>query len=145
MTKDQLRLYCEAEFENIEKVLAQLGSITGVEKEYSVAELAAVATFLHNAYNGIENILKRVLTFEGAELKDSPSWHKELLKMSNEKKTIPENLYLPLSQLLSFRHFFIHSYVFVLKWDNLKPLVENIVPTYESLKNAVRNRFETGK
>lgn len=38
MTRRQLEEYCDIEFESIEAVLA----------EYSTAELAAVATFIHN-------------------------------------------------------------------------------------------------
>ena len=61
MTNDQLREYCDAEFENIDTVKAELWSVIRPEKsEYSIAELAAIATFIHNIYNGIENILKRV-------------------------------------------------------------------------------------
>ena len=62
MTKNQLSKYCDAEFENIETVTAELWSVVESGKsEYSIAELAAIATFLHNIYNGVENILKRVL------------------------------------------------------------------------------------
>jgi len=50
----------DAEKENIEQTLADLK--TAMEKEEkSVIELAAIATFLHNTYNGIENILKQIL------------------------------------------------------------------------------------
>ncbi|MEA2003930.1 MAG: hypothetical protein U9O53_03135, partial [archaeon] len=34
-------------------------------KEKTVVELAAISTFLQNTYNGMENILKRVLKFKG--------------------------------------------------------------------------------
>jgi hypothetical protein len=72
MPNRQLREQCEAEFENIDSVVAELFLLAKPEKsEYSVAELAAMATFLHNFYNGVENILKRILIATGAELKNS--------------------------------------------------------------------------
>jgi len=52
MKKQQLREYCEAEFENIDNVISQLISLVKTEKiDYSISELAAMATFLHNCYN----------------------------------------------------------------------------------------------
>ena len=44
MRKEQLKEYCEAEFENIEAVLAELTSLMLAGKpEYSTPELAALA------------------------------------------------------------------------------------------------------
>jgi hypothetical protein len=81
MPKHQLKEYCEAEFENIDIVVFELFSIVKTAKsEYSTAELAAIATFIHNCYNGIENILKRILSFNQIEMKEAPTWHKDLLK-----------------------------------------------------------------
>jgi hypothetical protein len=48
-----------AEKENVEKALGNLKDAMG-RKKRSTVELAAIATFLHNIYNGIENILKQV-------------------------------------------------------------------------------------
>jgi len=62
MTSQQLKEYCEAEFENIDTVVSDLFSVVKDNaSEYSTPDLAAIATFLHNIYNGFENILKRVL------------------------------------------------------------------------------------
>ena len=47
----------EAEFENIEQVLAELPSDHSCS-ELSKLELVGVAALLHIFYNGIENILK---------------------------------------------------------------------------------------
>mgnify|MGYP001561735621 CR=1 FL=1 len=47
-----------AERENVEKALENL-KIVMVRPEKSVIELSAIATFLHNIYNGVENILKQ--------------------------------------------------------------------------------------
>ena len=43
-----IKEYCEAEFENINAVTSELFSIIKTEKtEYSIAELAAIGTFIH--------------------------------------------------------------------------------------------------
>ena len=124
MTRHQIKEYCEAEFENINAVTSELFSIIKTEKtEYSIAELAAIGTFIHNCYNGIENILKRVLLAGKIKVKDTPTWHKDLLKTSLDMGVISYELYVSLSDYLSFRHFFIHGYGFSLRWEELKPLV----------------------
>ena len=138
MLKHQLREYCEAEFENIDTVVFQLFSIVKTEKsEYSTAELAAIATFIHNCYNGVENILKRILSFNQIEMKETPTWHKDLLKTSLDIGIITDNLYSSLSDYLSFRHFFVHAYSFTLKWDELKPLVEDLEKTLKRFRSAI--------
>jgi hypothetical protein len=53
-----------AEKENVEKALQNLMEARA-RKDRSAIELAAIATFLHNIYNGIENILKQVAKAKG--------------------------------------------------------------------------------
>lgn len=138
MLNQQLREYCAAEFENIETVLSELHFVIRPGKaDYSVAELAAMATFVHNCYNGVENILKRVLLSQQTAIKDSPTWHKELLKTSFDKGIVSEELYEILSNYLSFRHFFIHAYSFNVRWEELRPLVEKLENTIMEFKSAI--------
>lgn len=138
MIKQQLKEYCEAEFENIDTVVSELFSVVSAGKsDYSIAELAAIATFLHNCYNGIENILKRVLLSGDVKIEDTPTWHKDLLKASTNIGIISNDLYVILSDYLSFRHFFVHSYSFTLKWEELKPLVDGIEETLARLKSTI--------
>jgi len=71
MTKKQLSEYCDAEFENINSVLSELALVVKPKKQkYSIADLAAIATFIHNCYNGIENILKRILVYLNIDTKE---------------------------------------------------------------------------
>jgi hypothetical protein len=138
MTKDQLSKYCDAEFENIETVNAELCSVVESGKsEYSIAELAAIATFLHNIYNGVENILKRVLRANQVKVEDSPTWHKDMLKTSSDIEIISNDLYVDLSDYLSFRHFFVHAYSFTLKWEELKPLVDRLEGVLNKFKSSI--------
>ncbi len=49
MTDQQLKDYCEAEFENIDKVVMELVSVVKEKAdEFSTIELAAIGTFIHN-------------------------------------------------------------------------------------------------
>ena len=138
MTSQQLKEYCEAEFENISAVTSELFFVVEAGKsDYSVAELAAMATFIHNCYNGVENILKRVLSFRNKEMKDTPTWHKDLLKSSLDIEVISVDLYNTLTNYLSFRHFFVHAYSFALKWDDMKPLVESLEETMIKFESAI--------
>ncbi len=127
MTDQQLKEYCEAEFENIDTVASDLFAVVKSNKsDYSRVELAAISTFLHNIYNGFENILKRVLLSGQTAIRNTPTWHKEMLKSSFEKGIIDDDLYNKLSEYLAFRHFFVHSYSFNLNWKALRPLVDNL-------------------
>ncbi len=116
----------EAEKENIERTLADLKNVLK-RKEKSVIELAALATFLHNIYNGIENILKQVLKAKKIMIPRSEIWHKELLDLSVSHKVISEDLADRLREYLAFRHFFAHGYGFRLEESPLEQLANNIL------------------
>lgn len=143
MSNQQLKEYCAAEFENIDAVFAELFNVVQPDKaEYTAAELAAIAVFVHNCYNGIENILKRVLLSRNIRSINTPTWHKDLLKSAFENRFISESLYETLSTYLSFRHFFVHAYSFSLKWDELKPLVESLSDTVSAFKKEIYSAIE---
>ncbi len=114
-----------AEKENVEKALDNLKDAMG-RKERSTVELAAIATFLHNIYNGIENILKQVLKAKGAKIPKSETSHKDLLDISVSNGIIPEKLSDQLYEYLTFRHFFVHAYGFMLEEIHLEDLANNI-------------------
>src|SRR4030065_2326417 len=115
-----------AEKENVEKALDNLKDAMG-RKEMSTIELAAIATFLHNIYNGIENILKQVLKTKGIEIPKSETSHKDLLELSVSNGIIPVKLSDQLYEYLTFRHFFVHSYEFMLEHTYLQDLSLNIL------------------
>lgn len=140
MKKKQLKKYCDAEFENIDTALSELASVIKPKKQkYSVADLAAAATFIHNCYNGIENVLKRILIYSNINTAETPTWHRDLLKTSLDKKILSEKLYEILSNYLSFRHFFIHAYSFTLSWEELKPLANSLKDTVKEFKTAIND------
>ena len=87
----ELREQIQAEKENVEVALATLREALS-RSPRSVIELAASATFLHNVYNGIENILKQVLKARAVEIPGADAWHQELLKRAASAGVIPGTL-----------------------------------------------------
>jgi uncharacterized protein YutE (UPF0331/DUF86 family) len=143
MTREQLKDQCDAEFENIQAVLDELSAVVRSEKStYTIVELAAIAAFLHNSYNGIENILKRILYYKDVKLHPGATWHKDLLKAAAKAGIISSELHDTLSGYLSFRHFFVHAYTFTLQWDEIKPLIERIDDTLKTFKASVYEYIE---
>jgi uncharacterized protein YutE (UPF0331/DUF86 family) len=114
-----------AEKQNVEVALDNLKKAMA-RKNRSTIELAAIGTFLHNIYGGIENILKQALRLKNVEIPISDSWHKDLLNLSVSKGIISEKLSDQLYEYLTFRHFFIHSYGFMLEEKQLKGLAGNV-------------------
>ena len=66
----------EAEFENIERALAELPA-NNLSK-LSILELAGVAAIIHSVYNGIENIIKQAVLEKGLSPPRGESWHRDL-------------------------------------------------------------------
>ncbi len=122
---DELNKKILAEKENVEIALGNL-KYTMTRNEKTVIELAAIGTFLHNIYNGIENILKQVLKEKGIEVPASSTWHKELLNISASQGIISEKLADQLYEYLTFRHFFVHAYGFMLDEAHLEGLAKDI-------------------
>ncbi len=131
-----------AEKENVEKALVNLGDAMG-RREKSVVELAAIATFIHNIYNGIENILKQVLKAKGTEIPKSDTWHKDLLNLSVSLGIIPEKLSDGLYEYLTFRHFFVHAYGFMLEEAHSENLANNITNVWLQFLSVINKYCQT--
>jgi len=82
---DELLQDIAAEKERIVDTLKALEKVLR-RKRRTFIELAAIATCLHNFYNGIENMLKRVLKYLSEPLPNSTTSHKDLLILAVEKK-----------------------------------------------------------
>ena len=88
---DELLREIQAEKENISSTLKALKE-TMARKEKTIVELASIATFLHNAYSGIENIFKRIFKHKQIPLPLSESWHKDLLDVAADNQIISYDL-----------------------------------------------------
>jgi hypothetical protein len=121
----ELRERVLAERENVELSLANL-RLAMARTDRSVIELTAAASFVHNVYNGIENILKQVLAARSIEVAKVGTWHQELLKRAIAEKVISDELAQELKEYLGFRHFFVHGYGFMVTEEPLQDLASRL-------------------
>ena len=122
---DELLREITAEKEYIYQTLTALEEASNRQPK-AIIELAAIATFLHNFYNGVENLLKRVLKFKKVPIPDSASSHKDLLDLAVDLHIITLDLSKTLDGYRAFRHFFVHGYSVTLDEMKLQPLAEHL-------------------
>jgi len=131
----------EAEFENIERAVAELPGSDSLPNLSSL-ELAGVAALIHNFYNGIENILKQTVVFCGKELPHNSSWHRDLVNIATSNGIISESTAKELRRYLAFRHFFSHGYSFDLEKEHIIPLVKGIRGTLSCFKDDINKTLK---
>lgn len=140
---DELNREILAEKELILKTLTSLDEALARE-EKTIIELAGVSTFLQNLYNGIENILKRILKSKKIPIPASESSHKDLLDVATEFKIITEDLMRKLDSYRAFRHFFVHGYVIRLEEMKLIPLALGMRKVWGQFEMEI-NKFLNNK
>jgi len=112
----------------IRKELAVVGRVIGPGGNVGQDEIQvrAAAVSLHSIYNGVERILELALTESELSLPRGGQSHSELLTLAKEHGLISESLEEELRPYLAFRHFFRHSYGFMLDDQQLNPLLNRI-------------------
>lgn len=131
-----------AEKENVERALGNLRDAMERE-EKSTVELAAIATFLHNIYNGIENILKQMLRARNVEIPKSETSHKDLLNLASSNEIVSVELCDQLYEYLTFRHFFVHAYGFMLEEKHLADLASDVPEVWSQFLAAIGSQTGT--
>ncbi len=144
MTIDELKQYCNGEFQNIERIMTELYSVYSPDKvDYSLAEQASVAAFIVNIYTGCENILKQMLIYDKLDVQDSPEWHEKVLRKSGEIGILPPELHQTFYKYLSFRNYFVYTYIFNIKWDELKTLADEVKGVRDQFSTEVEEYLQT--
>ncbi|MCD6533363.1 MAG: antitoxin [Deltaproteobacteria bacterium] len=103
---------------------------------------AAIGYFLHNFYNGCENIFHSIAKFFENDLAPD-TWHADLLKRMRlsipgfRPAVINENLYVILNDFRGFRHIYRHSYAFELNWERERAVARQLEKTTKMLTQQI--------
>jgi len=144
MTIDELKQYCSGEFANIDRVREGLFSVYIPDKaEYSLSEKASIAALVVNIYGGIENVLKQMLIFDKLDVQDSPEWHEKVLKKAGEIGILPPDLIQALSRYLAFRNYFLYTYIFNIKWEDIQSLADALNDLIGQIRSEVEEYLHT--
>jgi len=133
------------EISSLEALLRELETLKPrlTQKEVSNLDLRAAGSILHDFYNGIENIFRRIAQELNGGLPAGEDWHKQLLTdMSLEVKgvrpsLVSRDLKLKLQKYLGFRHIFRNIYGFHLEQEQVKAMVREFPRILSWLKREI--------
>lgn len=119
-----------------------VSKIKEIKNDTAEISTAAMAAYLMNFYNGVENIMKRLAKDYYKKMPKGNDWHKQLLQQScfqHNKKAVllKKETVDKLYNYLSFRHFFVHGYSFRLNPEKIKRLVDNIDEVWQEIKKEL--------
>jgi hypothetical protein len=139
-----LQAEIRSDLDALDRLDEQLGPVLArvQSAEPAQADLVHAGYLLHNVYNAIESILRRIATaFENAL--SAERWHEDLLhRMTLEipevrPAVIAEPLRARLDALRRFRHFFRHSYAVSLHAQEIAALYGQYQATAPDFRQAI--------
>ena len=144
MKPAELREEIAVELESMEltvnELLALQRDLSG--REPTTREKTAAAAFLAQFYNGLENILKRISSYNNVSLPTGETWHVELFQRfcSPSHPDLPqlfdENLASALAPYRRFRHVMFHSYGFQLDWSRMAEGIEKVEGVFDRINSS---------
>ncbi|MDD2715587.1 MAG: hypothetical protein PHW04_06800 [Candidatus Wallbacteria bacterium] len=132
MDNSAFRELIYAELSNLTRLSEESkGILSGISDSPDVATTRAAGSILHDFYNGVENIFKRIAQTIDCEVPSENHWHKELLALMTKptdrrKNAISSELSLKLKDYLKFRHLYRNTYGFDLSWNELTSLIQDL-------------------
>jgi len=135
----------EFEIEQIEQLFESYADLLDrVQKSApDLVEIAAVASVLHSFYNGLENIFMSIAKEVDGHVPAGRQWHRDLLAQMTKATDRREQVLTPqtahqLAGYLGFRHFYRHSYSFLLEWEELEGLVKSLAQVWAQVKKELQ-------
>lgn len=144
-----IRALVEDELTALERITQEMADLLAERAEPPTrTQLRAMASILHEFYNGVERIFERLATGLGEGMPQRAYWHADLLaqmaaaQQGKRPAVVDEPLRARLKDYLEFRHFFRHAYGYTLAWDQLRWKVESLADTFKLLHEQLRAFFE---
>lgn len=144
-----LKLVVDDELISLERVTQQMEELLAqAAQPPNWIELRAIATLIHEFYNGLEKIFERIAVSLGEGLPKSSYWHADLLaqmaivQSGVRAAVIDEPLRPRLEEYLKFRHFFRHAYSYTLEWKRMRWQAEQMGQTLQLLREQLQTLFD---
>ena len=145
IVRDQLR----SEILQIEDLFAEFAELLdkSASTEPSMVERAALGSVLHSFYTGLEGIFLTVAKRVDEQVPAGNRWHRDLLDQvaaATDRRTalISKETKESLQAYLAFRHFFRQAYTYVLRWEEMRDLVNGLASTWARTKTELEAWLE---
>lgn len=136
------------ELEYLDKTVKDIGGLLDItnNRENNVYDSAASAMLISQFYNGIENILKRIIKISNINLPIGGNSHIEMFLRFTEKNNTTDlpilftnNIIDGFTIIRRFRHFARHGYAYHIEWEKLKEGMLTVPGLYNIFKNNLEN------
>ncbi len=141
---EALKVEIGYELENLQRIVGKVKrAVARLRKPPTEERLIALGKYVHDFYEGVERIFKRIEKRLEVAIPTGSSWHTYLLQQMEREiegkrpAVIDHNLALRLHRYLRFRHLFRHTYGYELVWDELRPLVEGLPEVFSALQTQL--------
>lgn len=127
--RNQVMADVRFEVGQIDRLFTEYSQLFDLSPESSPdpVQITALGSVLHSFYNGVESIFVAISKRIDGKRPSGENWHSDLLLFMTQPTDKREFVITPqtasiLKDYLRFRHFYRHSYVFFLDWQQLKKL-----------------------
>ena len=145
IVRDQLR----SEILQIEDLFAEFAELLdkSASTEPNMVERAALGSVLHSFYTGLEGIFLTIAKRVDEQVPSGDRWHRDLLDQvaaATDRRTalISKETKESLQAHLAFRHFFRQAYTYVLRWEEMRDLVNGLASTWARTKTELEAWLE---
>jgi hypothetical protein len=155
MTTDQLREEIHLELASLRIVVSEIASLL---KDYpspiipSLRDISAATSFMTQFYNGLENIMKRIVKYHTIPLPKGEDWHRALAEMFFQFPGSTPHPPLPIlfegetafrvKEYRKFRHVAMHGYSFGMDWLRIYDLTQTVPPTFRIIEGRILEFLE---
>lgn len=135
------------ELENLDRLAEELGPLLPSDPQTKppAPSVRAIGSIIHDFYNGVEKVFRRVAQEIDEEVPKGESWHLDLLqRMAIEvpevrPALISRELAETLSEYLRFRHLFRNVYSFQIRWDRFAHLARGMKETLQQFRSELKS------
>ncbi len=138
MSINKLTEEIEFGLENLEKVFLNISKFSQQDTSKDIV-IAALTYECFGYYNAIEHLIIRFLKYLRTEIPTGQFSHRDTLKkffvLVNERGfEINQKLSETIENLMAFRHVATKIYSFLIDWDKLEGVIEDIQQNHENIK-----------
>jgi len=145
MEPDELKSEIGFGLENLEKIYQSISSFAQQDADDRL-KLSALTYEGLGYYNAVEHLIIRLLKYLGREIPSGAFSHRDTVKAFRAlaiDKGIGEDVIRVIEDLMAFRHIATKIYGFLIDWNKLKVILDNIEKNHEKIKDAFAQIVDT--